>query len=329
MKLKRDALLFATLMTLLGSSAIYADEKPAPDETSATEKKRATDKKRAAKEKPSEATPATHIDDWVAQLGSERLTERSKAEKRLVAAGKQAIPALAKAALAGNRATIEKSIDVLGKLAQSKDEETKEAARITLQMLSESDQPSTAERAKVALSTKEADGIKPFEGWDKPGNPFAGGGNMNRSVSMSNINGLRTISVKEGPLETTLQELRGGRILAQITGGEEPVELIAKNAEDLKQKLPDAAALYEQYTSGNQAGNQGPAMLFPGFNFGNMTGGQQTFNSSVTIQGGGIGGNLDSQEMLRRQLTELKVRMKGNPAMQQMLDQQIRALSGE
>ncbi len=31
---------------------------------------------------------------------------------RLLAAGKEAIPALAKAALAGNRATIEKSIDL-------------------------------------------------------------------------------------------------------------------------------------------------------------------------------------------------------------------------
>ncbi|MCA9063073.1 MAG: hypothetical protein KDA96_08440, partial [Planctomycetaceae bacterium] len=125
------------------------------------------------------------IEQWVAQLGHERLSERVKAEKKLVAAGKDAIPALAKAALSGKRDTIEKSIDVLGKLAQSKDQETKEAARITLQMLSESDQPSTAERARIALNTKQADGIRPFEGWDKPGNPFAGGGRVNRSISVS------------------------------------------------------------------------------------------------------------------------------------------------
>lgn len=301
MKLALLSLLFTTALTLWGGSMSYADDKPA------------------------EATQLQQVDEWVSQLGHERLTERIKAEKQLIAAGKDAIPALAKAALAGNRDTIEKSIDVLGKLAQSKDEDTKEAARITLQMLSESDQPSTAERAKIALNTKEADGIKPFAGWDKPGNQFAGGGQMNRSVSVSSINGLRTISVKEGPIETTLQEFPGGRIRAQITGGEKPVELVAINAEDLKKKLPTAAALYEQYASDNQ----GPAMLFPGFGSGNVGGGQQAFSSTVNIQGGGSNGKCDCQEMLRKQLTELKDRMNGDPVMQQMLDQQIRVLSGE
>ncbi|MEZ6057875.1 MAG: hypothetical protein R3C01_14340 [Planctomycetaceae bacterium] len=301
MKLTQVSLLLVTLMTLCGISLSAADEKPV------------------------EATQPQQIDEWVSQLGHERLTERIKAEKQLINAGKEAIPALAKAALAGNRDTIEKSIDVLGKLAQSQDDETKEAARITLKMLSESDQPSTADRAKIALNTKEADGIKPFEGWDKPGNQFAGGGQRNRSISVSNINGLRTINVKEGALETTIQELQGGKILAQITGGEKPVELLANNAQDLKEKLPETAALYEQFTSGRQ----GPAMLFPAFGIGDVVGGQQAFTSSVNIQGGGTDGNLDTQEMLRKQLIELKNRMGGNPAMQQLLDQQIRALTGE
>jgi len=300
MKLTQFSLLFATVMTLCGSGIIYADDKPA------------------------EMTQAQQIDEWVAQLGNDRLTERIKAEKKLLAAGKEAIPALAKAALAGNRATIEKSIDVLGKLAQSEDDDTKDAARITLQMLSESGQPSTAERAKIALNTKEADGIKPFEGWDKPGNQFAGGG-QNRSVSITNINGQRTINIKEGPIETTIQELRGGKILAQITGGEKPVEVVARNAEDLKKKLPEAATLYEQYT----AGPQRSGIQFPGFGFGNVVGGQQAFSSSATIQGCETNGSGNSKEMLQKQLTELKKRMAENPAMQQLLDQQIQALSGE
>ncbi len=293
MKIAHVSFLFATVFTLSSVGIIHADDKIDADA------------------KPQEATPPKQIDEWVSQLGHERITERIKAEKQLITAGNEAIPALAKGALAGNRATIEKSIDVLGKLAQSKDDKTREAARITLQMLSESDQPSTAERAKIALNTKEADGIKPFEGWNKPGNQFAGGGNVNRSVSISNINGLRTISVKEGPLETTIQDLRGGKILAQITGGEKPVELIAKNAEDLKKQLPEAAALYEQYAGGNQ----GLGMQFAGFGFGNIAGGQQAIQSNI------------STELLKQQLAELKQRMGGNPLMQQMLDQQIRALS--
>ena len=300
MNLAQFSLLFLIVITASSSSVSHADDQPA------------------------ETMQANQIDELVTQLGDERLTERIKAQKQLIAAGKDAIPSLAKAALSGNRATIEKSIDVLGKLAHSEDEETKNAARITLQMLSESDRPSTAERAKIALNTKEADGIKPFEGWDQPGNQFAGGG-QNRSVSVSNINGLRTINVKEGPLETTIQELPTGKIRARITGGEKPVELLASNAKDLKKKLPEAAALYEQYTS-NQ---KGTGMQLPGFGFANAAGGQQAFSSTVNIQGGGIAGNGAGNEILRKQLTELKKRMANNPAMQQLLDQQIRALSGE
>lgn len=285
----------------------------------------------AEEKSPMKAGPQ-QIDEWVAQLGHERLTERIKAEKQLVATGKEAIPVLAKAALSGNRDTIEKSIDVLGKLAQSKDDDTKEAARITLQMLSESDQPSTAERAKIALNTKEADGIKPFEGWDKAGNPFAGGGQMNRGVSVSNVNGLRTIQVKENGRETTIQELQSGKILVVITGGKEPVEFLANNTEELKQKQPEAAALYEQYASGNQV----PGIQLPGFAFGNLVGGlpanvlgnggQQAFRSSINIQNNGNAAGVDGEEMLRQQLTELKERMVGNPVLQQLLDQQIQAL---
>lgn len=299
MKLAHFSLLFATVFTLGVGGTIHADQKS------------------------QEATQSRQIDEWVSHLGHERITERIKAEKRLIAAGKVAIPALAKAALAGDRNTIEKSIDVLGKLAQSEDDKTKDAARITLQMLSESDQPSTAERAKIALNTKEADGIKPFKGWDQPGNQFAGGGQMNRSVSVSNLNGLRTINIKEGPIETTLQDLRGGKILAQITGGEKPVELIAKNAEDLKKQLPEAAALYEQYAGGNQ----GLGVRFPGFGFGNIAGGQPAAKSNINIQRVELNGDGASTELLKQQLTELRTRMGGNPLMQQMLDQQIRALS--
>ncbi|MEZ6094446.1 MAG: hypothetical protein R3C03_09460 [Pirellulaceae bacterium] len=274
---------------------------------------RAGEMQQEATDNQQDETQLQRIDKWVEQLGHERLTERIEAEKQLIAAGEESIPSLAKAALAGNRVTIEKSIDVLGKLAQSKDEKTKEAATITLQMLSESDQPSTADRAKIALNTKETDGIKPFEGWDKPGNQFAGGGQMNRSVSMSNINGLRSISVKEGSLETTIQELKGGKILAQITGREKDVELIAKNTEDLKQQLPEVAALYEQYSKGdNMLG-----MQLPGIDFGNMAGGKATTSSNM------------STELLKEQLSELKSRMGGNPMMEQMLNQQIQALSGK
>lgn len=310
--------------TPASDSTPAAEEKPAGDETEPADQRKADDDKPKA---DTEAKP-NEVDELVAQLDHERLTKRQQAQKKLLSMGKAAIPALAKAALSGKRETIEKSIDVLAKLAQSKDEDTKDAARVTLQMLSESEQPSTADRAKLALNSKEADGIKPFEGWDKPGNEFAGGGQRNRSVSVSSVNGVRSINVKEGGLETSIQELAGGKLFVSITGGEEPIELMAKNLEDLKKKQPEAAAIYEQYAGGKMpAGFNFPDMPFGKANGAFKGGNANAFGNGIAIGNGDAGkGNLgDANQMLIRQLEELKTRMT-DPSMQAMIDQQIEAL---
>jgi len=301
-----------------------SDTTPAAEEKSAGEATEPADQRKSDGDKPkadSEAKP-NEIDELVAQLDHERLTKRQQAQKKLLGMGKSAIPALAKAALSGKRETIEKSIDVLAKLAQSKDEDTKDAARVTLQMLSESEQPSTADRAKLALSSKEADGIKPFEGWDKPGNEFAGGGQRNRSVSVSSVNGVRSINVKEGGLETSIQELGGGKLFVSITGGEKPIELTARNLADLKKKQPEAAAIYEQY-----AGGKMPAGFnIPGMPFGKANGAFKGGNANVFGNGAAGNGNLgDANQMLIRQLEELQQRM-ADPAIQAMIGQQIETL---
>lgn len=331
--------LIASLLVLLSRSSLLAQdapvEKPAKSDTSTTgstpaaeERPAGTDTEPAAKTKDESQAKPGEIDELVAQLDHERLTKRQQAQKKLLSMGKAAIPALAKAALSGKRETIEKSIDVLAKLAQSKDEDTKDAAGVTLQMLSESEQPSTADRAKLALNSKEADGIKPFEGWDKPGNEFAGGGQMNRSVSVSSVNGVRSINVKEGGRETSIQELAGGKLFVSITGGEEPIELTAKNLDDLRKKQREAAALYEQY-----AGGKMPAGFnFPGTPFGKPNGAfkggnANAFGNGLAI-GNGVAGNGhlgDANQMLIRQLEELKERMT-DPPMQTMIDQQIQTL---
>lgn len=333
------------LLLLLSQSSLLAqdasEKKPAKTDASSQEANRGSEEQPGAADavpadKPAakgEAKP-NEIDELVAQLDHERLTKRQQAQKRLLGLGKAAIPALAKAALSGKRETIEKSIDVLAKLAQAKDENTRDAARVTLQMLSESEQPSTADRAKLALNSREAEGIQPFEGWDKPGNEFARGGQMNRSVSVSNVNGVRSINVKEGGRETSIMELAGGRLFVSITGGEEPIELTAKNLDDLKKKQPEAAALYEQYSGGNMPGG----FNFPGAMFGKGNaafngGNAKAFGNGMVfgnrmVFGNGIPGNGnfgDSGQALIRQLEELKGRM-NDPAMQALIDQQIEML---
>ncbi len=318
--------LITSLLALFSQASLPAQD--APKEKPANSDLPASDSASAAEAKQGE------IDELVAQLDHDRLTKRQQAQKRLLSMGKAAIPALAKAALSGRRETIEKSIDVLAKLAQSKDEGTKDAARVTLQMLSESEQPSTADRAKLALNSREAEGIKPFEGWDQPGNEFAGGGQMNRSVSVSSVNGVRSISVNEGERETIIQERAGGRLFVSITGGEKPIELTARNLEDLRKKQPAAAALYEQYAGGKMpAGFNFPGMaangVFKGGNA-NVFGNGMVFGNGFAF-GNDIAANGnpgDPGQILIRQLEELKQRMP-DPAMQALIDQQIQTMKNQ
>lgn len=345
--------LVATLLVLFSHSTLLAQktikQKAAKSDPVATDSTpAAAETEPADKPQAADAAQPNEIDELVAELDHERLTKRQHAQKKLLGMGKAAIPALAKAALSGRRETIEKSIDVLAKLAQSKDENTKDAARVTLQMLSESEQPSTADRAKLALNSREAGGIQPFEGWDKPGNEFAGGRQRNQMISVSNVNGLRSINVREGGLETSIQELAGGKIFVSIKGGAEPIELMAGNLDDLRKKQPEAAALFEKYAGSRMP----PGFNFQGMPFGNPNGGFKAgmanafgngfvfgngignfngvgnFNGNGLVFGNGIGGNGnpgDPGQMLIQQLQDLKGRMT-DPAMQAMIDQQIQAL---
>ncbi|MCR9198555.1 MAG: hypothetical protein NXI04_07930 [Planctomycetaceae bacterium] len=303
------------LTLLLSPCCAVADEQPNPKQP--MEKQTLTDAERS------------QIDSWVQQLDHQRLTKRVQAKKKLLAAGSSAVPALAKAALSDKREAIERSIDVLGSLSQSEDNEAATAARVTLQMLSESDRPSTAERARRTLNTKPADGIQPFAGWDQAGNPLAGGGS-NRSVSVSSVNGVRTIRIQEDGQNLVIEERPGTGIAVRRTGGGEPIELLAKNADDLKKRLPEVHAVYQQYTSGQPVGGMAFGQL-GGLPFGagvpgNVQNAGQAFSFSSQ---GGIGGMPASRDRMIRQLQELKKRMAGNAVMQQMLDQQIKSVQGK
>lgn len=256
------------------------------------------------------------VDAWIAQLEHERLTKRQEARQKLLELGKGAIPGLAKAALSGKREVIEKSINVLSQLSQSDDEDVKEAAVVTLQMLSECDQPSTAERAKIALATKQSRGIQPFK--DDSSGEFTRGSSRgrNRSVSVSNINGLSTIVVKEDGRETTIREMGRGRVAVRISDGDKPTEFVARSPQEMKKKSPEAFALYEQYIKNR------------GLNLNPTVGGNATANGFAGAGPGGTKNNASSK-LLIEQLQELRKRMSDNPVMQRMIDDQIKLISGQ
>ncbi|MEM1069832.1 MAG: hypothetical protein AAGI63_13105 [Planctomycetota bacterium] len=266
----------------------------------------------------------TAIAKWIEQLDADSLTKRQKARTELIQSGKAAIPALTKAALSDKRDLIVHSIDILAEIRiKSEDADTKKAAGLALTVLSESNKPSTAQRAKLALEAKKDTGIQAFPDWDKPGAEFGGnrfGNAANRSVSVSNINGVKTITVKEAGKTTTLQDQPSGSIRVQITGGDQPQEFVVKNLDELKEKDPAAFALYKQH--GSNAGGMG--MNFPGLGRLGMIrnfGGNQAQANNLNMAGGNA-----ANQMMIQQLSELSKRMNGMPEIKQLLDQQIKEL---
>lgn len=283
----------------------------------------------------------TKIEAWIEQLDADSLTKRQEARKQLTKAGQIAIPALAKAALSDKRDVIAHSIDILSEIVKnSEDAEAKKAANVVLETLAESEKPSTAQRAKLALEAKKDNGIQAFPGWDKPGSEFAGGGlgrNVNRRVSVSNFNGVKTISITEAGTTTVLQDEPSGAIRVRITGGEKPKEFVAKNLDDLKKKDPAVHALYQQHAGSARVNVFGMSRRLGGFGRGAVFGpggafanganlaGNPAFGNAQGVVGNAAGGNAANQLMIQ-QLTDLKNRMAGNALMQQMLDQQIKEL---
>lgn len=278
---------------------------------------------------PTQSTPETRdqpqapnpeLEKLIEQLNEASLTKRRKARTQLREAGADAIPYLAKAALSGKRDAIVSAIEILGEIHRdSKDEAARDAAKVTLEMLAESDQPSTAERAKRMLNVKKADGIEAFPEWNDPKSEFAGGGGMNRSISVSSVNGMKTIRVEEGGRITTIRDERRGAIRVITEEGEEKKEIVAKNADELKEKDPAAYELYSQQSNGF-----GGRVGFPGF----AGGGNFQFGNAVA---GGNAAQLNAnnemaRSMMVQQLEELQKRFEGNPQMQQALQQQINAL---
>jgi hypothetical protein len=203
--------------------------------------------------KSAEGVPsAERIDELVEQLNADRYSQREAAMKELIAIGKPSIEALGKAATAGSLEVTSRSVDILKKLYDSSDEATKTAAEEALKKLADGEHPAAARRAKTVLKPKD----DARQGVPGAGPIVIGQGQFrmragNKSVSVSTVNGVKTIEVQEGDKKTKIVADPQQGIKAEVTtkkNGKEKTEKIeAKNAEELKKKNKEVSDLYEQY----------------------------------------------------------------------------------
>jgi hypothetical protein len=258
---------------------------------------------------PGEDDDSEGLAAWIEQLSHGSLTKRRQAKAALVQADAVAVPWLARAALSDQRDVMAYSLEVLATLKDTSPAvETRQAARITLQMLSESPTAATAVRAKQILGLPAADPGADLAGPEGPevGMAEAGMG-VNRSVSVSSVEGMKTLRIEEADRVTLLQELPRGKLRVTILEGEKKKEFVAKSLSDLKKRDSVAHALYEAYGSnasdavtlpdlpvglgglgGNFSGGSFAGGSFSGGFAGGFSGGPQGFRTfgQNLVQGG-------------------------------------------
>jgi hypothetical protein len=216
-------------------------------------------------EKPKTAKPAVSAEEiarWLTELGSQDFTVREQASRRLVDAGDAVIDAVTQLTDTDNLELAMRGLFILKEQMQSKDAGVKAAAKKALEKLAASSRGSVAKRAQAILNPP-AD--NPAQNGINPGQlqlrflPGIAGGARNVRVSSRNQNGRTEIDITEDDIKVAISHSNGRDIVVKVTdppkeGKEQPVkEFAAKDADELKQKHPEAHKYFERYAAGNNA----------------------------------------------------------------------------
>jgi hypothetical protein len=224
-----------------------------------------------AQEKPaavSAAVPAAVVETWIGQLTSRDFQARRQASKRLVALGRPAIEAVAKAADGGDLERTTRCIALLKQWQASEDVPTRTAAGAALKRLASSANKTVAARAEAALPKPD-----PKASVRRPGGitiQIQGGGVARNGtrVSIRTVNGQRRIEVSDGERKFSIEDKNGKDIrikISQRTKGKIVTrEVKAATVDELMKKDAEAYGLYKKYAGKNAGGIQ-IRNLVPGF----------------------------------------------------------------
>jgi len=198
---------------------------------------------------------------WIRQLDGDRYAERQQAADELAKLGKEAIPAIEKAALTGTGEVASRSVDLLKGFASSPEDETSQLAYSALKRLAASGNQTAgyiAEEAIAQLKRKLGPGRIQDDEPRQP--PLKLPGNFDRSVKISNdLNGDKTIDVTENGERVVARTMAGGRVSVtwHLPGGKQRT-VEAENANKLQQQDQQAFAKYQEL---NQIADAGPRRL--------------------------------------------------------------------
>jgi len=244
----------------------------------------------AAAEADEPAAPPTaaaaEIAGWTKQLDSDKFVERDQASRKLTAAGKAALPALAEAVKSPSREVVNRAFEILTGHLASSDAALAGDARAALEAIAKSDDAALARRAAALL--KPDDPPTPNARFGRLGGigriqigggiQLGPGGALQLQaggarVQMRNVNGNKTIDAEENGRKVHIEDSPQNGIAMSVTekkgDKEETTKYAAASLDELKKKHPEAAKLYEQYNQGLggalniQLGAQGVPGGFP------------------------------------------------------------------
>lgn len=198
---------------------------------------------------------------WIRQLDSDRYAERQQAADELAKLGKEAIPAIEKAALTGTGEVASRSVDLLKGYAGSPDDETSSAAYESLKRLAASGNQTAGFIAEEAIAQlKRKLGPDRITDGAPAQPPVLPPGNFNRSVRISNdLNGDKVVDVTENGERVVARTRANGHVSVTWylpNGKQRMVE--AESVDQLQQNDPQALAKFEELNKIADAGPRRP-----------------------------------------------------------------------
>jgi len=210
-------------------------------------------------------SPAENVDNLIKQLDADQFADRQTASDELSRLGSNAFPALEQAARSDSREASQRAIEILKKHYEGDDTETKQAARTALQRLAADTSTRGGRQADEVLNPPPPPTVARM----MFGRPAVRVARANvrvqipparfvKRVHVKNDNGVKEIEVEENGRKLKVIEDPKGSIQVEVTdkknGKETAEKYSAKDADELKQKHPEAHKIYEELGKQQQGG---------------------------------------------------------------------------
>ncbi len=197
------------------------------------------------------------IAEWIADLDAAEFSQRQDATIALRRQGPAVFPQLVEAARGTSRERSARAVQIIEFHYRNGSDQAKQQAKRALETIAEKASPRIARRAKSILHpTPEVDPAAPARAAQQAAilrlraMRAAALGNGARTVTISNVNGVKTITIREKNRTVKLVESPQDGITLTITqtkNGKQEVKVYkAKNADELKKKDKQAYEVYQE-----------------------------------------------------------------------------------